>query len=562
MKRVILLSVATIGAVALTLPAASARGQHGDDTRVTRDATAGSYLRYDGASDATTQACSTGRRAQNEPTIAVDPHNTAVLAAGSNDYCAAIVNGDVWVGFYRSGNGGGTWQDSLVPGYPADTSPAGLASPAHGVCSAAGDPTQAFDNSGRLFYGFICFNRAQPVNGSVYVASYGADGATYVRTTLVARGTPGAGLGGVFQDKPNLVVDQTAGPHSGNVYMAWSQFSGAASNNAILFSRSTNHGVTFSNPIRVTPVEVGSAEFADLWVAPNGTIYLTFRTYPSPGTGSNAIWLTRSTDGGLSFSTPVLVSGITPFISSQFSGNGAGDCGDGPFACPSGYTFERFDSLSAVAADASGVHVVWTAELPSGQAKIFVRNSPDGVHWTGPAATLDSVSTGHQWDPDIATSNGVLSVVFYDSRADSAYSPDRPPGNTAGGANSGNVIDTRTARSTDGGSHWTETVTSGAASNFNWETHGSLRIPFWGDYNYIASVAGVTAAAWTDSRDLIPGTDPRETGATDDHDGFDGYQTCTWVPNDINAPSYTSPTVSDPCESQGGLDQNIYAAQM
>ena len=46
----------------------------------------------------------------------------------------------------------------------------------------------------------------------------------------------------------------------------------------------------------------------------------------------------------------------------------------------------------------------------------------------------------------------------------------------------------------------------------------------------------------------------------DDHDGFDVYQPCTYVPNDINAASYTSPAVSDPCLSQGGLDQNIYAA--
>ena len=43
-------------------------------------------------------------------------------------------------------------------------------------------------------------------------------------------------------------------------------------------------------------------------------------------------------------------------------------------------------------------------------------------------------------------------------------------------------------------------------------------------------------------------------------DGFDGFQTCTWVPNDIDAPSYSSPTIDDPCQSQGGLDQNIYGA--
>ena len=102
--------------LAVGVPSASA------DVLVTRDATAGSYLRSDGQSDATTQACSTGRRSQNEPSVAVDPRNTAVVVAGSNDYCAQIVNGDVWVGYYRTTDGGATWRDSLVPGYPADAS--------------------------------------------------------------------------------------------------------------------------------------------------------------------------------------------------------------------------------------------------------------------------------------------------------------------------------------------------------------------------------------------------------------------------------------------------------
>src|SRR5256885_594758 len=101
----------------------------GANARVTRDDTASSYLRYDGSSDATMAACSTGRRSQNEPTVAVDPHDTSVIVAGSNDYCAQIVNGDVWAGYYRSTDGGSSWQDSLVPGYPADTSSAGVPPP-------------------------------------------------------------------------------------------------------------------------------------------------------------------------------------------------------------------------------------------------------------------------------------------------------------------------------------------------------------------------------------------------------------------------------------------------
>ena len=550
--------------VALVVASSSTASASSGNVRVTRDGTASSYLRYDGSADATTTACSTGRRSQNEPTVAVDPHNSQVIVAGANDYCAQIVNGDVWAGYYRSADGGSSWQDSLVPGYLADSSAAGVASPTHGTCGAAGDPSQTFDRSGNLFYAFICFNRAKPVNGGVFVARYTNDGAAYDRTVLIKRGTPSGQFSGsgLFQDKVNLTVDQTTGPSSGNVYVAWSQYPGRAPNNAVLFSRSTDHGLTFSRPVRVTPVALGTASFADLAVGPDGTVYLVFVTYPSSSNPTSDIWLSKSTDGGASFGPASHVATITLFDSTQFSGNGATDCGDGPFACPSGLTFSRFTTAPAVAADASGVHVVWNAELASGQSKVFVRNSPDGTTWPAPAATLDTVSVGHQWTPDIASANGVLNVVFYDSRADPSYSPSLPPGDTAKGTNSGDVVNTMVAKSADGGTTWSETQISTHGSNFNWETHGSRRDGFWGDYIYISAVGGTVMTAWTDSRDLVPGTDPRETGASDDNDHFDVFQPCTYVPNDINAASYSSPAISDPCLSQGGLDQNIYAAAL
>ena len=527
--------------------------------RVTNDVT-GPYLRYDGGSDSTTAACSTGRRPQNEPTVAVDPRNPGVVVAGSNDYCAQIVNGEVWAGYYRSTDGGQTWANSLVPGYPADTSSAGTASPAHGVCGAAGDPTQAFDTGGRLFYGFICFNRAKPINGGIYVATYGNDGATYLRTVEVAKGSPSAQFNGsgAFQDKGNVVVDQGASPYAGSVYVTWSRYAGKAANNAVFFSRSGDHGQSFSSPIHLDAGS-GSASFADAAVGPDGAVYVTYRTYAIGGQTADAFWIVKSSDGGRTFGVPRLVASITPFSSDQFTGGtGGADCGDGPFACPSSLTFSRFDSLSAVAADATGVHVVYAARLPSGQGKVFVRNSPDGVSWLTPAATLDAVPTGHQWTPDIASAAGRLNVVFYDSRGDPGYAPNVPPGDTATGANSGDVINTVLAQSTDGGTTWSETQLSTHGSNFGWETHGARRDGFWGDYIYISAVPGAVVSVWTDSRDLVPGVDPREPTATD---RFDVYQPCTYVPNDINAASYSSPTIADPCLSQGGLDQNIYAAR-
>jgi len=518
----------------------------GADTLVDNDRTAGSYTRYDGGTDATLQGCSTGRRSQNEPSVAVDPRNSDVVVAGSNDYCAEIGSGsgNQWPGYYRSTDGGANWRSSLVPGYPNDTSPLGSQSATKGSCASAGDPTQAFDGGGRLYYGFICFNRAKPTNGSIYVARYDEDGASYRFTTRVERGTPS--VAGLFQDKINITADQ----RNGNVYVAWARFSGNTGNDVILFSRSTDGGQTYSKPTRIS--DGGASEqFADLAVGPDGAVYLTYRIYAGKKS-SDAIALVKSTDAGRSFTRPRTVAAITGFESTDY---GPDTCGDGPFRC-SLLNYARFSSLSAVAADAKGVHVVWNGRNGTGQSKVFVRNSSDGLSWTGPIVQLDATPTGHQFFPDIASDGSTLSVIFQDSRSDPAYSPDRPMGNTAAGTSSGPVVDAVLARSSNG-TTWTETLASAARSNPNFENRGNARSPFFGDYNYVSAAPdGSFFTVWTDTRDLVSFTDPRN-GNQDE--GFDAdTRTCNWVPDDIFAAAYSSPAVSDPCLSQGGLDQNIY----
>jgi hypothetical protein len=558
MARRALLSLVTLGlVVGLAVPAQAAT-----ESKVTGDDTPGSYQLADGGTDDTMTRCSEGRRQQNEPTVAVDPTDPSVVVAGSNDYCAAIVNNEVWAGYYRSTDGGQSWSLSLVPGYPDDTSDSGTASPVHGTCGASGDPTQSFDGEGNLFYGFICFNRSKPINGGVYVARYSNHGADYDQTVLVKRGTPsGLFLTGLFQDKINLTADQTEGEFGGNVYVAWSEYHAFASTNAVLVSRSTDGGDSFSRPVRVTPQEHGTASFTDLAVGPDGTVNLTYVTYPSSSRPTADVWLLQSNDGGVSFGAPVHVDSIELFDSNQFAGaTGTVDCGDGPFACESGFTFSRFFSNSAVAADETGVHVVWASELPSGQNKVFVRNSADGTSFDDDPITLDNIDRGHQWFPDVASADGVLSVIFYDSRTDPAYDPDIPPGNTAEGMNSGDVVQARVAQSSDGGETWSEQVVSTAGSNFGWMTHGSRRVGFWGDYLYVSAVPGAVNVVWTDSRDLVPGVDPRD-GAADN--GFSVFQdNCVYEPNDIDAPAYVTPTIADVCLDEGGLDQNIYGARL
>ena len=134
-----------------------------------------------------------------------------IMVAGSNDYCAEIGNGsgNSGPGYYRSTDGGQTWRTASSRAIRTTTPRSAAQSPTQGCCAAAGDPTQAFDGAGHLYYGFICFNRAKPTNGSIYVARYDDHGANYVRTIRVERGTPS--VWGLFQDKINIAADQGSG---------------------------------------------------------------------------------------------------------------------------------------------------------------------------------------------------------------------------------------------------------------------------------------------------------------------------------------------------------------
>ena len=536
------------------------------------------------------------RRQANEPFAVVDPTDPDTIVAGWNDYSQGDL-GAGWQGFGYSRDGGETWIDSYVPGYPDDTSAEGQASPLFGRHTEAGDPIAAFDSDGNLYVGGISFNRSGAINGDVYVARYDAadvaiDGpnypADYRFTRVVGVGTPSRNFWGIFQDKPMLEVDRTGGPTDGNVYVCWSRFTGAGQNK-IFFSRSTDGGDTYSRPQQLTVHgATGSVQGCDIAIEGDGDVYVTLRSFNDSSTpGTNALWSIRSTNGGASFARPVKVREITPYAPND----GTRDCGDGPFACPTGYVFARIPLEPRSSADqTSSENGVWLTynEVDAGtvedadtsyssagggqvgRSAVYVVGSTDnGRTWGDPVKVDNSGGLGHQFFPDIDALGGALAVVWQDSRTDDCYSVQRPIGNTADATAcpDDNVVNTFVATSDDGGGTWASTKVSDIGHQPNFEMFGSRDVPFQGDYNWISIVdtgAGLEAyAVWTDNRDVVPGEDPRET----EQDGFDVAMCLVDLGADASTSSadymgprfrFDAPFTGNNCGNNGGLDQNIY----
>src|SRR5437667_8226771 len=135
---------------------------------------------------------------QNEVTIAAFPNNRNVLVATARDTRQA--SGFSWAGYYRSTDGGESWTNALVPGFPGDTSPEGLSSPVHAAGWTIGsDPVITADREGRVYLAWLSFGpTTTQFAGWVVVTRYSDFGATYDFTSVayVVHDTPSDELGG------------------------------------------------------------------------------------------------------------------------------------------------------------------------------------------------------------------------------------------------------------------------------------------------------------------------------------------------------------------------------
>ena len=453
-------------------------------------------------------------RQSNETTVAFSPAAPNIIAAGGNDYRMVTVTGDVWFGLYISSDNGATWFNTFVPGFPSDTSAAGLASPLLNL-DGSGDPVVRFDSAGNLYAVGIAFNRNfdqadRPVDTVVYVAKYnytpGTPGGTstpnsaanppnftYAGTTIVDRGAVGfavpgaAGFAGTFTDKEWAEIDLNSPESSqcaGNIYVAHTNFHANFGSSPIVFSRSTDGGATFSNPKTITsgsPSGTPHNQGADIAVAPNGTIYVAYAAFQGGGNSAfNGIAIVKSTDCGKKWSQPVFVGTIND-----------------PQA--PGVAF-RTPAFAFVAVDDTDPKVVYVAyQSLAGDYDIYVQRSTDaGVTWGTPVQVNEDPGARHQIFPTIEVSHGALHVAWYDFRNSV------PPANDA--------LDVYYASTNNAGfvyPAFSENVrVSDVSHNGNCRLFGGGTAGFHGDYNELDARWDGTNhkvyVAWADHRDVAP----------------------------------------------------------
>jgi hypothetical protein len=262
-------------------------------------------------------------------------------------------------------------------------------------------------------------------------------------------------------DKPWIAVDTTGGPYDGNVYLVFYSFQ--------FYTKSTDGGKTFSNPILVT-----GGVLTGVTVDPSGAVFVVSED------SSGGILVSKSVDGGLSFSTAVVAaSGLKPL--SGLPGNGF-----------------RVSTFPQIAADNKGIYIAVDNNGTGSSDVLFIASTNGGQSWTTPLR-IDP-EANDQFDPSIAVSAGTISIVWYDSRM--------------GQLSNGTItaLDVYIAQSRNAGASFSPGIRVTSVSfdpNKVLRTDGpNTNYPFIGDYIEVAAIRGAVYPIWTDNRNACDTVDP------------------------------------------------------
>ncbi|HKS73093.1 MAG TPA: hypothetical protein VJQ82_07845 [Terriglobales bacterium] len=334
-----------------------------------------------------------------EEVISIDPNNRMNLVAMITDFSQPQ---NLGAGRYSiSSDGGTTWSDAFVP------ESANTPTTSDGqVWQDNRDPSLGIDKSGNVFLSGIY---AQPPQSGVHSPSgvYVCVG-TLPSVTLTAPGCrpvyTNTSANDVFgEDKDTLAVDTSGAGTSGNVYVTWIHFTNCTPSGCgmkfIAVSRSTDHGVTWSVPLMLTSGTT-DVEWPQMAVGSDGTVYVSFEVFL--GNNQAQHMLAMSTDGGQTFSTPTAITPI--YADVMFS------------------TSYRINSgPNLVVSPVNGaeyVYDVYATQNGAGSDIVVTRsNQPKGAGgFTTPISVNDSTAGQRIFPSTAVDSNGVLHMAWFDTR--------------------------------------------------------------------------------------------------------------------------------------------------
>jgi hypothetical protein len=200
------------------------------------------------------------------------------------------------------------------------------------------------------------------------------------------------------QDFPSLAIDGGDG-----VYICFlderEKSQGQSNNTQLYLTRSTDGGETFSDPVRTTfyPDGIGGTCeccATDIVASAEGHLYLVYRSNIE---NRRDIYVVRSMDGGVTFETPILAASEPWFIDS----------------CP-------VTGPSADLDEAENLHIVWRDSRSSSAGKnyIYYTSLPYGENSCLPDQQISGTVNRSEYPDITAFPGGGLLCVFEDARND------------------------------------------------------------------------------------------------------------------------------------------------
>jgi REP element-mobilizing transposase RayT len=386
---------------------------------------------------------------------------------------------------YFSSDDGKTWGGVDLP-LPAPLTSNGI--------DFGSDPSVAWDTRGNVYYGYIVVffsNQSfSSVTGTEMAVARSSDAGRAWTATYFNFQSGGA----KFNDKPIITVDTNpASLFRDTIYAAWDNATGGngkpSSSNAILVSRSSDGGVNFSQPVFASDTLGGPQEVigADPFVGPDGRLHVAWNDILH-----NTIAESTSSDGGMTF-------GPTRVVAPK---QAAFDVGIPAMSS------RRALVYPACGADASGgasngtLYCSWMDTTSSNGTDIFVSHSTDGgSSWSAPLrVNNDPIGVPNdqfnQWlavDPI----DGSVNLSWNDTRNDPTHVS----------------TDIYYSRSTTGGLSFSPNAKVTSATT-NESCCGADLGNQYGDYEGIAALGGSIHTVWTDRRASVAALDEEVFTAT------------------------------------------------